>query len=229
MVKPTLPPGALVPVPPQAVVVPKPTGSPALRREAEALVAAIEQHKARIGVSFYETGRALTALLDRKLYTTLGYATFAALVEGRKLMSRAFAWQLVAIFRSIPRETAQQLGPAKAFEWLRVLRLEAGPEAEPQDVRHLAGGEPQVGGQPVSLMTVNEIAEFRRRMQEREDSARHDPGAPEAHRAARVLAQYLQRIGAGDAEVAARFIKGVWRIRADLSVPAAQAVCGKKS
>ena len=34
-------------------------------------------------------------------------------------MSRSFAWQLVAIYRSIPRQAAERLGPQKAFEWLR--------------------------------------------------------------------------------------------------------------
>jgi hypothetical protein len=202
--------------------------SPVRRREAEALLAVIERHKANISAGFYEIGRALTGLLDRNLYRQLGHATFAELVEERKLMSRAFAWQLVAIYRSLPREAAQQLGPSRAFEWLRVLRLQAGPEAEAEDVRKLAGEQPAVAGRPIAEMSVGEIAELRRRMQARRDAASHDPGATAAHRTARALAQYLKHIGAEDARVSARFARGVWHIQAVLGVEAAQAVYGKK-
>ena len=202
--------------------------SPVLRREAEALLALIERHKANISAGFYEIGQALTQLVDRNLYRQLGYATFAAMVEERKLMSRAVAWQLVAIYRSIPRQAAQQLGPSRAFEWLRVLRLQAGPEAQAADVRKLAGEQPAVAGRSIVELSVSEIAELRRHMQARRDAASHDPGADAAHRTARALAQYLQHIGAEDARVTARFSRGVWRIQVVLGVEAAQVVYGKK-
>jgi hypothetical protein len=220
--------GAVVQQAVQRTVAEARAASPVLRREAEALLAVIERHKANISAGFYEIGRALTQLLDRHLYRQLGYATFAAMVEERKLMSRAFAWQLVAIYRSLPREAAQQLGPSRAFEWLRVLRLQAGPEAEAEDVRKLAGEQPAVAGRSIVELSVSEIAELRRRSQARRDAASHDPGAAAAHRTARSLAQYLQHIGAEDARVSARFARGAWRIHLVLGVESAQAVYGKK-
>lgn len=200
----------------------------ALARRAEALVAAIERQKGTIGAGFYEIGRALAQLVDEKLHVPLGYASFAALVEERKLMSRAFAWQLIAIYRAIPKETVQQLGPQKAFEWLRLLRAEAGPNAGDDEVQERAAGEPVVAGLSVAEMTVAQLAELRRKFQERQDAARRDPGAAEARRTARALGQHLQRIGAEEAEVSSRYVRGTWQIRVVLDVPSAQAICGRK-
>jgi hypothetical protein len=200
----------------------------ALRRRAEALIAAIERQKGTIGAGFYEIGRSLAQLLDEKLHVPLGYPSFAALVEERKLMSRAFAWQLIAIYRAIPKETVQRLGPQKAFEWLRLLRAEAGPDAGDEEVQQRATGEPLVAGRPVAELTVTQLAELRRRFQARQAAARRDPGAAEARRTARALAQYLQRIGAEQAEVASRYAHGAWEIRVVLDVPSAQVVCGRK-
>jgi len=41
------------------------------------------------------------------------------------LVSRAVAWNLMAIFRALPRKAANQLGPARSIEWVRLLRTEA--------------------------------------------------------------------------------------------------------
>jgi hypothetical protein len=195
----------------------------ALRREAEALVAIVAQRKAGISAGFYQISRALTELLDRKLYAALDYPTFAALVEGRKLMSKALAWRLVAIYRSLPKGLAERLGPERAFEWLRVLRLEAGPEATATDVQRLAAARPEVSGRPVTELSSGDIARLREKLQARRDAARNDPGAADAHRTARALAQHLRHLGAGDARVTARWTRGgTWRIRADLAVDAAK-------
>jgi hypothetical protein len=200
----------------------------ALRREAEELLAIVEQRKRGIGVSFYEIGRALTELLDRKLYVLLGHGSFAAMVEDRKLLSRALAWRLVAVYRSIPKALAQKLGPEKAFEWLQVLKLEAGAQAAPADVQRLAAAKPEVSGRPVAELSSNDLAAFREKMELREAVARRDPGATAAHRAARALAQRLKHLGADDARVTARFSRNVWRIRAEMSVDDAQALSGGK-
>jgi hypothetical protein len=197
-----------------------------LRREAEALLAIVEQHKAGIGVSFYEIGRALTELLDRKLCVVVGYKTFAAMVVQRKLMSPSLAWRFVAIYRSIPKGLAQKLGPERAFEWLRVLRLEAGPQAEPAAVQSLAAAKPEVAGRPVTELSSSDLAAFREKMKQRQAAARRDPGATEAHRAARALAQRLGHLGAADARVTVRFSRNAWRIRAEMSVADAKALSG---
>jgi hypothetical protein len=199
------------------------TAEAALRREAEALLAIVEQRKKGLAVDFYELGRALTELLDRKLYTVVGFPTFAAMVEGRRLMSRALAWRLVAIYRSLPKGLAAKLGPEKAFEWLGVLKLEAGPGATPADVQRLAAARTQAEGRPVTGFSRNELAALREKTKARLDAARTDPGAADAHRTARALAQHLRHLGAGDARVTARWTRGgTWRIRADLPIAAAK-------
>jgi len=234
MPKPIRPaPGALVrrPSPTRAVAVAvagAQANEAALRREAEELLAIVEQRKKGIGVSFYEIGRALTALLDRKLYVLLGHGSFAAMVEDRELLSRSLAWRLVAVYRSIPKALAQKLGPVKAFEWLQVLKLEAGAQAAPADVQRLAAAKPQVSGRPVTELSSRSLAAFRQEMKQRQAVARRDPGATDAHRAARALAQRLKHLGATDARVSARFSRKVWRIRAEMSVKDALALSGGK-
>jgi hypothetical protein len=200
---------------------------PDLRRRAEELLAIIQSCKARVGADFYEMATALAELDERKLYGPLGYASFAAMVEQRGLMSASAAFRLVAIYRAIPRSTALQLGPDKAFEWLRLLRAQAGPEAETEDVRKLAEEKTEVRGKPIAELSVREIAELRRRVQERRAAGRRDPAAGDAHRLARALAQRLNAIGAGDARVGSRWAGGRWRVRADLGLDALRTLLGR--
>lgn len=198
--------------------------TPALRREAEALLRKVLDCRRRAGADFFELGRALLELRDRKLYVPLGHPTFAAMLEERRLVSVSLATRLIAIVRAIPRETALQLGPERTFEWLLTLRTQAGPDADAETVRDLAAGEPVLAGQPVADLSKRQIAELRRRILERREAGRADPASAAAHRLARSLGQRLQRLGADDAEVSARYGRAGWRLRVDLSLPAAQAL-----
>ncbi|MBN1770075.1 MAG: hypothetical protein JXB32_02345 [Deltaproteobacteria bacterium] len=200
------------------------TALPALRQEAERLLAVVAQAKTRIGADFYRMSAALTELLDRKLHAALGYETFGAMLQQRRLMSPAAASKLIAIYRSIPRQTALQLGPERAYEWLQLLREEAGPDAGPDDVRRLADERTEVQGRPVADLTRQEIVELRQRVQARREAGRRDPSAAVAHRLARALAQRLEHAGAADARVAARFARSGWRLRVDLDLTAGQAL-----
>jgi hypothetical protein len=202
-------------------------GLPERRRRAEQLLAIIEQHKAHIGADFFAIGTALVEMTDDKLYLVLGYSSIAAMVEERDIMSAAMATRLVAVVRALPRSTALQLGPDKAFEWLRLLRAEAGPDAEIEDVKKLAEEKTEVRGKPIAEMTRAEIAELRRRAQERQAAARKDPAAAEARKLARALARRLNAVGAGDARVSSRWSAGRWRVRADLELDAARALLGR--
>ena len=201
--------------------------APERRRRAEELLAVIEQRKAHIGADFFAIGSALVEMTDDKLYLHLGHSSIAAMVEERDLMSAATATRLVAIVRSLPRAQALQLGPDKAFEWLRLLRVQAGPEAEAEDVKKLAEEKTEVRGKPITEMTRAEIAELRRRAQERRAAAGQDPAAGDAHRLARALAQRLNAVGAGDARVTTRWSGGRWRVRADLALEAARTLLGR--
>jgi hypothetical protein len=195
-------------------------------RRAEELLASIADRKTRIGQEFYEMGRELAELCDGKYNVNLGYRTFAAMIEGRKVLSRAVAWNLLAIYRSLPRRTANQLGPQRSVEWLRLLRVEAGADATDEEVRTAARQPAVVQGRAGPLraeLSSAELRELRRRTQERQALARKDPGAAQAHKLARALAQQLRRRGAEDALVAARYARS-WRLRIDLALPAALAL-----
>jgi hypothetical protein len=198
--------------------------TPALRREAEALLRKVLDCRRRAGADFFELGRALLELRDRKLFLALGHPTLTDLLEQRRIVSPSLATRLIAIVRTIPKETALQLGPERTFEWLLTLRTQAGPEADDDAVRELAEGEPLLAGRPVTELSKREIAELRRRMLERREAGRADPAAGAAHRLARALAQRLQRLGAADAEVSARYGRAGWRLRLDLALPAAEAL-----
>jgi hypothetical protein len=192
-------------------------------QRAEALLASLAARKLRIGVEFYEMGRELAELSDGEYHSALDYPSVAVMIEGRKLMSRAVAWNLMAVYRSLPRKAANQLGPARSVEWLRLLRTEAGPNATDADVRAAARQPAVVQGQRVIDMSARQPVELRRRAAERQAMGRQDPAADQAHRLARALAQQLRSRGADDAVVVARYARS-WRLRIDLALPAALAL-----
>jgi hypothetical protein len=188
-------------------------------KRARALLGSLAQRKVRIGTEFYEMGRELAELSDGKYYVDLDYPTFAAMVEDGGLLAREVAWRLIAVFRSIPRNTARQLGPQKSIEWLRLLRTVAGPDATEQQLNAAARGPAVVQGTPVADLSTRQLVELRRRTAERRALGRKDPGATDAHKLARALAQLLRRHGAEDANVTARYARA-WRIRIDLGLDA---------
>jgi hypothetical protein len=166
-------------------------------------------------------GCELAELCDGEYHAALGYPTFAAMIEDHDLVSRSVAWRLIAIYRSIPRNTARQLGPQKSLEWLRLLRTVAGPDATEQQVNAAARQPAVVQGTPVADLSTRQLVELRRRSVERQAMARKDPGATDAHKLARAIAQLLRRHGAEDASVVARYARA-WRIRVDLGLDAAR-------
>jgi hypothetical protein len=192
-------------------------------RHAEQLLASIAARKARIGIEFYEIGRELAELVDGEYHIDVGYPTFAAMIEGRKLLSRSAAWRFIAIFRSIPRKTANQLGPQRAVEWLQLLRLEAGPDATEADVQAAARRPAVIQGRSVADLTTRQLVALRQRSAARLAVAREDPAAGEAHQLARSLTQQLRGHGAKGAVVTARYSRS-WRLRIDLGLDAAKAL-----
>jgi hypothetical protein len=194
-------------------------------RRAEELLASIAARKERIGREFFEMGGELAELSDGKYHVDLGYPSFAAMIEGRKLFSRAAAWNFIAIYRSLPRRTADQLGPQRSIEWLRLLRAQAGEGATEEEIRAAAGRPAVVQGRPVTDLSTQELEELRRRANERRAAGRQDPGVSQAHKLARALAQQLRRRGAADALVTARYDHS-WRLRIELGLEAAEALRG---
>jgi hypothetical protein len=90
-------------------------------------------------------------------------------------------------------------------------------------VREAARRPAVVDGRPAAELSSRQLEALRRRALERRVVARQDPGAPDAHKLARALAQQLRRRGAEDAVVTARYGRA-WRLRIDLALPAALAL-----
>ncbi|TAK18466.1 MAG: hypothetical protein EPO40_37465 [Myxococcaceae bacterium] len=112
----------------------------------------IRRRLATVVESFYDVGEALREIADRKLYAVSDHASFAAWVEGSKLMSSAQAEKLLAIVRHVPREAALAAGQERAY----ALVLLAAATPEPDSAAELlAGGV--VDGQPAAKASVRTI------------------------------------------------------------------------
>ena len=201
----------------------------AQRPRAEALLARVRRGKGDLRTGFYDAGLALTELLEQRLYLVLEHRSFAAMLAEQRLMSQTAATRLIAVARVLPRATALRLGPERAFEWLRLLRLRAGPRADAAALRRMASLSPEVDGRPVAAMSTRELAALRRDLQARRDAARRDPASLAALRATQALARYVARRGAGDACIVRHRTRGGWRIRIDLDVPSAEALVRSES
>jgi hypothetical protein len=117
-------------------------------KRARELLASVAARKTKIAAEFYEMGRELAELADGEYHAALDYPSFAAMIEADGLLSRAVAWRLIAVYRSVPRSTALQLGPQKSIDWLRLLRTVAGPDATEQQVNAAARQPAVVQGYP---------------------------------------------------------------------------------
>jgi hypothetical protein len=201
----------------------------AQRPRAEALLERVRRGRADLRAGFFDAGLALAELLEQRLYLVLEHRSFAAMLAEQRLMSQTAATRLIAMARVLPRSTALQLGPERAFEWLRLLRLRAGPRADAADLRRLASGPPEVDGRPVEAMSTRELAALRRDLRARHDAAGRDPDFLAAQRATRALVHYLRRRGAGDARVLPRRTRGGWHVQIDLALPCAEALLRSES
>lgn len=92
---------------------------------AEKILERIAALKARIADDFFEIGEMLRELDRKKAYAHFGCENIGDLVEARELMSRAFAYRLIAIVEEVPRDIAVQLGSEKAHALTVYLRSTA--------------------------------------------------------------------------------------------------------
>ncbi|MGH7328907.1 MAG: hypothetical protein ACREJX_11215, partial [Polyangiaceae bacterium] len=83
------------------------------------LLALIEQRKKNIARAFYDLGSALRELNEKKLFASLGYASFDAMLGEREVMSPAQARKLIEVVRSFDRQMAERLGAEKAYALAR--------------------------------------------------------------------------------------------------------------
>lgn len=112
----------------------------------------IRRRLATVVESFYDVGEALREIADRKLYAVSEHASFAAWVEGSKLMSSAQAEKLLAIVRHVPREAALAAGQERAYA---LVLLAAATPAPDSAAELIAGGV--VDGQPAAQASVRTI------------------------------------------------------------------------
>lgn len=123
------------------------------KQKCDELIALIERRRTRIAEDFYDIGIALRTILREKLYEAGGYGSFAALVERRRLMSRATAMRLVAIVDHVPRAQAIALGQEKSYALIGY--TSATPEKD--TAAELARTDANVNRKPLSRATVRDI------------------------------------------------------------------------
>jgi hypothetical protein len=150
------------------------------KRRGTALLALIARRKDRITEDFYDIGEALRELLDSKLYAAMGYASFEAMLEARKLMSSTQAFKLVRLVESIPRDEALRLGQEKAYAL--VTYTAATPE---EDVpAALVRKNAKIDGKPLLELSKRELQDAAKAAKEAKPST---PAARERQKLERTL------------------------------------------
>ncbi len=158
-------------------------GTAASRRVAE-LLDLIERKKKLIGESFYEIGLALREIKKKKLYASLGYKSFVALLDDRDVLGHTQASKLIEIVDAMTRDQALALGGVeKAYAAARLVA----ETTEPDTIGSLLTSGVKTGShgrgrKHLTSMTARDIAAQasaeRKRTHEKSDAERAaDAGA----------------------------------------------------
>lgn len=123
------------------------------KQRAETLVREIDELRKTITRAFWDVGRRLREMRDEQLHTSLGFERFDAFVEQRLGLSQAGAWKLVAVSEQLPRATATELGQEKAYALVTYTRS----QPEPQDPAELVARDAEIGGKPLSQVSVRDL------------------------------------------------------------------------
>jgi hypothetical protein len=188
--------------------------STAAARRAEELLSLITRRIKRISEDFFEIGLALQELKKKKLFVALGYASFAAMMAGRRIMSARAADKLIDIVAAVKRDQALVLGQEKAYALARLVAA----TPEPDTVADVVAEGATVRGKKVAVkdLTTREIAAVAKKAR----PTRATPAAAEAKAAARTLQAAARAAGAKHAVVEVERRKGkAW---ARLEAPAAE-------
>lgn len=171
------------------------------------MLAEIERRKQRIAEDFYDIGLDLRELFDKKLFGALGYPTFGAMLEDRKVMSLSQAHRLIRIVRALPREKALAIGSEKAA--LLSGYSEATPEADTPEWLLDQGTLP--GGKPVADASSREIAAALKKVRGAKKRKAPTPEETAAQAGARRAQAALRKRGAKGATVeVVRKADGLW-------------------
>lgn len=174
----------------------------------EAMIAEIHQLQGNITSGFWEIGRILKDLQDRKLFATLGFETFEELCEARLGLSKAVASKLITVAAQLPKPEAIKIGQERAYAVIAYTRSPKWNGAlDPVDL--VRRDAPIVPGKPLSATPVREILAARppkpKRLAERKASS--DDTATE-----RALKKQLSDLGIprGAIEVRAGKVTVTW-------------------
>ena len=195
------------------------------KAHANELIDAIGRRKDEIARAFYDIGRSLAELHEKKLYAVLGYASFDEMLAARGLMSAQYARRLIQVARSFDREAAQRLGAEKAYALVRYV---ARTKETDDPAEYLLEGFPVAGRKrrPIDEVGVRDIQAATRMVVSRQkgehgasERARRDAAA-----VARALHAKLARRTDGEVEVRHVFRRGSWWVEVALPAEMASAI-----
>lgn len=126
----------------------------------ESLLALIARRKARISEDFYEIGKALREIQQKKLYQAIGFTSFADMLKGRDVLGLSTAKKLIAVVESLPVDKALSLGVEKAYALARYTAA----TPEPDSPSLLLDSNNVIGGKKVREVSVRELTAARKKV-----------------------------------------------------------------
>jgi hypothetical protein len=188
------------------------------KRHVETLLSLIERRKARISEDFYEIGKALRELKQKKLHFAAGFASFGEMLKARDVMSLTSAKKLIAIVASVPVEKALALGVEKAYALARYTAA----TPEPDSPALLLDADAEVAGTKVSVATVRDLNLASKKARAKTSPKRAvNPKEAAAAKAARDVSIWLRAHKIRGANVTTKRVEKAYRIFVELPVPAA--------
>ena len=178
-----------------------------------------------IARAFYDIGVSLAELHEKKLYGSLGYDTFEAMLIDRNLMSAQYARRLIQVVGAFDRHQAQRLGAEKAYA---LVRYTVSTKLADDPAEYIEEGFPVAGGKrrPIDEVGIKDITAATRSAVLKQ-KGQH--GASEAARKAAGTAAYkmsakLRARTDGEAAVRHIFKRGSWWLVIEVPVEMASAV-----
>jgi hypothetical protein len=133
----------------------------------------------------------LKLLLDEKLFLSLGYETFEAMLEGERLPSRAQAFKMMGVSAVFERADIRDYGVERAMALIAYTRA---TDADDDPVRLLRDNA-VVGGVAVREATAADLARARRAALARQGTA--TPKSAAASERVKAERAALRRVAAG--------------------------------
>lgn len=190
-------------------------------REAEKLVAEIEQLRAQRLRCSFEMGVRFERLSQPVMYRALGYESFDDLVLDRDLSHPMTATQLIRVAQDLDEATVRELGVEKAYAFIRYLEAKY-PRAKPLAI---AKKNPLISGLGKRLADVspNELRKAKRALAPPKTTTSMTPPV-EVESAANELRKALRDAGLGRVSVTTHRVSGKWIVRTELSAKQASDV-----